>query len=872
MRGSIARCQARCARPGARAAGDSVRALAGAGGGARARAQAGAFAGVAAVTFALVALAAGAAPAMAAGLPAALKLAPPPAASAPASAAVSGGDSLAALIGALEARDRLRAEADEAMRRAEELARVEADIVAAEKQFAALAQQASSERLSTSGRQQLMDVDGTLRVASLRVDGVVEQLHDGTLGLEKVLDHLRAESARWRDSADLASEDARELRDRIRLVQEELGQQADRVRQQRDRLLGLLDRAIQLRSRMTALHNDLVLRRERIAESLRTVEQEPIWELFGATKWDTDTLRAERRLRWNSVAAYLRGTALWLLLVGAAILAGSAWLLRRTPALLVAEPPLERVAVVHTREVLAHPHWAAVLLALMAIAFAAPTGGPVAFYDLGWLLVPVPAAFLALRVLGVGMRKLVWALVIAVLLLPLRTLAELDPLIDRLKTLLQLGLLIAALSWELARGYLPQTFPLRLRAGLRWCGWALLALLVVAAWATLVGYVGLGRTLRNGILGSLGGALVLLALYHALHGAGLGLLRTPLAHLSWIVRRRRAMLDRVLEKVLRVIAVTCVALVVVSSFGFGERLPLLFDEARAADVRVGEASVSIGALLAAAAILVGTWLAVVALRLLLEDELLPRFALKPGVPFAVSALTRYTVAVAGFLFALAAAGLDLTKVTLLAGAIGVGVGLGLQNIVNNFISGLILLVERPIHVGDSVETATANGVVQRIGIRASVLRTGQGADVIVPNGDLLARQVTNWTAWDRQRRVDIDLRVPFGTEPPWLVELLERLAAGHAQVRREPAPQALFMGFGDVGLDFRLMAWVLDPDTASVVTSELRTRILEAFAAAGVALPLPQREVWLRRAGAPAPTPRADAPGPASGEEAAPDG
>jgi small-conductance mechanosensitive channel len=843
MRGSIARCQAGCARRRAVAAGVAVAVLA----------------------------AVCTAHAIAAGLPAALKLAPPPPASAPASAATSGGDSLAALIGALEMRDRLRAEADEAMRRAEELAPAEADLAAAETQFAALAQQASSERLGTSGRQQLMDVDGTLRVASLRVDGVVQQLHDGTLGLEKVLDHLRAESARWGDSAALAPADSRELRDRIRLVQGELGQQADRVRQQRDRLLGLLDRAIQLRSRMTALHNDLVLRRERIAESLRTVEQEPIWQLFGTTTWDTETLRAERRLRWNSVAAYLRGSVLWLLVVGAVVLLGGTWLLRRTPALLVAEPPLERVVVVHSREVLAHPGWAAVLLALMAMAITAPTGGPVAFYDLGWLLVPVPAAFLALRVLGTGMRKLVWALVIAVLLLPLRALAELDPLIDRLKTLLQLGLLIAALSWELARGYLPQTFPLRLREGLRWCGWALLALLLVAAWATLVGYVGLGRTLRNGILGSLGGALVLLALYHALHAAGLGLLRTPLAHLSWIVRRRRAMLDRVLEKVLRVIALVCAVIVIVSSFGFGERLPLIFEETRTADIRVGAASVSIGALLAAGAILVATWLAVVVLRLLLEDELLPRFALKPGVPFAVSALTRYTVAVAGFLFALAAAGLDLTKVTLLAGAIGVGVGLGLQNIVNNFISGLILLVERPIHVGDSVETATANGVVQRIGIRASVIRTGQGADVIVPNGDLLARQVTNWTAWDRQRRVDIDLRVPFGTDPPWLVGLLEGLAAGHEQVRREPAPQALFIGFGDVGLDFRLMAWVRNPDLAAVVTSELRTRIHEAFAAAGVALPLPQREVWLRRAAGPAPA-AAPAPGPASGEEAAPDG
>jgi small-conductance mechanosensitive channel len=795
---------------------------------------------------AALAVQAGAAPPASKPAPAPPAAAP---ASAPAPAAAGGGDSLAALIGALEMRDRLRAESDEAVRRADELAQVEPAIAEAERQFAALSQQASSERLGTTGQQQLLDVDGTLRVASLRVDGVVEQLHDGTLGLEKVLDHLRAESARWGEGSDLASEDAGELRDRIRLVRAELDQQATRVRQQRDRLLGLLDRAIQLRSRMTALHNDLVQRRQRIAESLRTVEQEPIWQLFGAARWDSETLRTERRLRWASVAAYLRTSATWLLTVGVLVFAGSAWVLRRTRALLVAEPPLERLAVVHTRLVLAQPIWAAVLLALMAIAVAAPSGGPVAFYDFGWLLVPVPAAVLALQVLGPGMRRLVWALVAAVLLLPLRALAELEPLIDRLKTLLQLALLAGALGWELWHGYLPQTFPLRLRTVLRWSGWVLLATLAIAMYATVVGYVGFGRTLRNGILGSLGGALVLLALYHALHGLGLGLLRTPFAQLSWIVRRRRAMLDRVLEKVLRVLCIVGVALAVVTSFGFGDRLPLLFEETRVADVRVGAASFSMGALFAAVGILLATWLAVVALRLLLEDELLPRLSLKPGVPFAVSALTRYTVAVVGFLFALAAAGLDLTKVTLLAGAIGVGVGLGLQNIVNNFISGLILLVERPIHVGDSVETGTANGVVQRIGIRASVIRTGQGADVIVPNGDLLARQVTNWTAWDRQRRVDVDLRAPFGTEPAWLIELLQRIASEHDQVRREPAPQALFMGFAETGLDFRLMAWVLNPDTAGTVASDLRTRMLAELGAAGIALPLPQREVWLRRPG-----------------------
>jgi small-conductance mechanosensitive channel len=784
-----------------------------------------------------------AAPPRALGAVAAPAPAPPAAAS---STDTAGGDILAALIGALETRDRLRNEADQALQRAGQLARLGEDIDAGQQQFDELAREATVNLPSTAGQQQLLDVDGTLRLASAHMDDVVQELRDGTLALEQVLDHIRGESARWRERGAQVPEDSRELLDRMRQVQDELAEQAQRLRPQRDRLLTLLDRATELRARMSTLHADLVARRQRIAENLRTVQQVPIWQLFGTARWDSDTLKAERRLQWHSVGAYLREHAVWLLGVLMVVLLWSGYVLRRTRDLLTAQPAAERRSLSHTWEVLEHPHWAAVLLALVAVAVAAPSGGPVAFYDFGWLLVPIPAAVLALRVLGPGMRNLVWTLVAAVVLLPFRSLAELDPLIDRLKTALQLSLLIGALVWELARGYLPATFPPRLQKTFKWSGVVILLMLLVALAADIAGYVGLARTLRNGILGSLGFVMVLMALYHALHALGLGLLRTPLAQASRLIRRRRADLDHALDVVLRLLTAVAAALGLIASFGVGEQLPGTLEEMVTAHVRVGEAVLSIGSILAGVAILLVTWGVVVFLRLLLEDELLPRFHLKPGVPFAVSTLTRYTVAVVGFFFALAAAGIDLTKVTLLAGAIGVGVGLGLQNIVNNFISGLVLLVERPIHVGDTIEIGAVNGVVQRIGIRASVIRMGQGADAIVPNGDLLSKQVTNWTAWDRRRRVDIDLRAPFGAEPQLLIDLMQRLAAAHADVRKDPAPQALFIGFAESGLDFRLMAWVVDPDLAGNVASDLRTRLVAELASAGIALPLPQREVWMR--------------------------
>ena len=124
-------------------------------------------------------------------------------------------------------------------------------------------------------------------------------------------------------------------------------------------------------------------------------------------------------------------------------------------------------------------------------------------------------------------------------------------------------------------------------------------------------------------------------------------------------------------------------------------------------------------------------------------------------PYALSRVLTYVLITFGFLLGLGVLGLDLTKVTILVGAFGVGIGFGLQSVVNNFVSGLILLFERPIHVGDVIHLGDLSGEVRRIGIRASVVRTWQGAEVIVPNAQLITERVTNWTLSDRRRRIDL---------------------------------------------------------------------------------------------------------------------
>ncbi|HSE91359.1 MAG TPA: mechanosensitive ion channel domain-containing protein, partial [Candidatus Binatia bacterium] len=229
-------------------------------------------------------------------------------------------------------------------------------------------------------------------------------------------------------------------------------------------------------------------------------------------------------------------------------------------------------------------------------------------------------------------------------------------------------------------------------------------------------------------------------------------------------------------------------------------------------------------------------------RFLLEEDVYPRTRIASGQSYALSSLLNYAILAIGFVVALAVLGMDLTNMTVLAGAFGVGIGFGLQSVVNNFVSGLILLFERPIHVGDTVQVGSLQGRVRRIGIRSSIVRTFQGAEIIVPNATLITQEVTNWTLSDQLRRIDLPVGVSYGTAPKKVIELLESVARAHPQVLQNPAPRALFMGYGDSSINFELRAWAEFANWQQV-HSDLTVAIYDAVYAAGMTFPFPQRDV-----------------------------
>ncbi len=258
--------------------------------------------------------------------------------------------------------------------------------------------------------------------------------------------------------------------------------------------------------------------------------------------------------------------------------------------------------------------------------------------------------------------------------------------------------------------------------------------------------------------------------------------------------------------------------------------------------KVGAAEISIQDVAAFIAVILGSFVFSRLIRFVLSEEILPRIRLPRGVPGAVDVLARYGILLLGFFIALAAAGVDLSKVTLLVSAVGVGIGFGLQSVVNNFVSGLILVFEHPLQVGDSIEVGTIFGEVRKIGFRASVIRTPDGADVVIPNGELVGTKFINWSLSDRLRRISITVGVAYGTDAGRVIDILVGIARNHRHVLVNPAPLAVFDRFGDSALNFTLLCWAF-LDNFFLTRSELTIAIDTAFKEAGIEIPFPQQDV-----------------------------
>ncbi len=262
---------------------------------------------------------------------------------------------------------------------------------------------------------------------------------------------------------------------------------------------------------------------------------------------------------------------------------------------------------------------------------------------------------------------------------------------------------------------------------------------------------------------------------------------------------------------------------------------------------IGNINITINLLLTAALVLYCFFLLSWGVQALLLQEILPRRRVTRGVQLSIARLVHYGIVSIGVLLTLRTLGFGLTNLTIIGGALGVGIGFGLQAIVNNFASGLILLFERPIKIGDTIQIDNDVAVVKRLGLRSTVVQTLDNAEIVIPNSDLVTHKVTNWTLANRLVRVRIPVSVAYGSDIDKVTQLLVTCAKENPKVLKHPEAQALFLGFGDSALNFELRVWISEfMDSTGEVQSELNSMISERFSKAGIEIPFPQTDLHLR--------------------------
>jgi potassium efflux system protein len=657
--------------------------------------------------------------------------------------------------------------------------------------------------------------------------------------VERQINRLEELSTTWEQTLSLAkTEDSPpEVLRRVESVIAEIARTRELMEKRRAQVLAMQSRVARQDARVAQSLTDIREAREDAVTRLVMRDSPPIWggdvraRVADTLAQDTQQSFAARTAALASYTQTQRamlGLQLLIFMLSAGVLL---WIRNQVRVSLVQEHAIEPVA-----RVFEAPLATAALFAL-ALGFWLYPQAPSLLWSVLGALALIPMVVLLRQLVEPRLFPLLNALAVCYFADILRdetatlfTLARLMFIVELASAIVFLIWLIKAMQRPLADGVD------RVARITRICAYVALVLLAAALCANALGYVTLSNVLGESVLASAYAGFILYAAMRVIDGLIMMALRTGAAAKLAMVRRHRPLLQQRLYRIIQWLAIFGWLVFALDRLSLWrpliEALPGMFTT----ELTLGALALSPGDVLAFVAAVWAAFLLSRFLRFVLEEEVYPRVYLARGLPYAVSTVLHYIVLFVGFLAGLAALGVDMTKVTILAGAFSLGLGFGLQNIVNNFVSGLIVLFERPINVGDAVQIDDATGVVERIGIRASSIRMSNGSEVIIPNGKLISDRVINWTRSNRRRRIEIPVATALGTDPKRVIELLEGIASGHAKVARDPAPKAVVVKLGADSLGFELRAWTELVDEWSTVRSDLAVAINDALAAENVTI------------------------------------
>jgi potassium-dependent mechanosensitive channel len=739
----------------------------------------------------------------------------------------------------------------ELARRATDGARVHADIEAIREQATALS--GEIERLTQWMPQQALE-RSDMRSLEHALEQVVA-MRRAISAKKATLGRRGVELAGWREELSFAvrawtlTEEEAQVRDApgellagVESVLALLRDAGKRVGQRQDEILSLQG---QLAAWQTLIDDQQALIEAELAKArieLFRPEHPPLWRGEAAPL----ALAASRQAwldDWDTLSRYLstrQGNAWAHFALLLFLLAAFALLGRKVRGWTEAKPELAQELAVFRS-----PLAAALVLAILVGPWLYPDG-PVVLRELFGVLLILPLLRVLPTVMPPAMRSPLYLIAGLYLLLRLNTLLGVGTALERY-SLLFLTAAATAISWI----FRPGGPAVMLEAG-RWWGAVRvaarlsLAILAAALLANVGGLVSLSSLLTNGVVSSAFAAIVLFAGVIVTRATVIALLHTQfLQHLN-LVRWHAAAVDAWMMRILPLLALLGWIIFTLRQFRIEGLVGELLSTILYSSARIGTVEISLADILGFA---LAIWLGLLIsrfLRFILNVDVFPRVTLPRGVAATISMLINYTVIGVAVVLAVAAAGIQLDRFAIIVGALSVGIGFGLQNIVNNFVSGLILAFERPVQSGDTVQFSSMFGKVTRIGVRSSTVRTFDGAEVIVPNANLISNEVTNWTLSDMRRRMEILVGVAYGTNPRKVQELLLNTARADERLLENPAPSVLFLGFGDSSLDFSLRAWTDDFDNFLTIKSDLTLAVHDAIYAAEIEIPFPQRDLHLR--------------------------
>jgi potassium efflux system protein len=501
--------------------------------------------------------------------------------------------------------------------------------------------------------------------------------------------------------------------------------------------------------------------------------------------------------------------------------------------------------VIRAIKILKAPISAAFLISLFTLVFLYDSA-PEIFISFMRIIVVFPLIIVLIRIINPVLRLPLYLFASLLILQQIRQTAATDTEIERVLLIVINIIALGGLVWLSVTKRFDKAFSKESDVGkAKVIIKIMMVVFIITLVANIIGYVMLSITLINAAINSTYGIILLLTAALALEGVIVIFLHTKLAASLNVVKNYPEKIESKLDRILNLVIVVLSIIIILNNLGIRQ---IVFDwlgETLTHEWAIGSFSITLGIIII---FIISIWLAIIIarfVRFILEGDVLPRLNLPRGVPGAISIMTSYLIIGFGIIVAVMGAGIDLNSFALLAGALGVGIGFGLQNIVNNFISGLILIFERPIQIGDAVQVEELSGRVTHIGIRSSTIKTWDGAEVIVPNGNLISNKLINWTLSDQRRRIDIKVGVAYGTDVSLVMETLLECAKQNEKILTAPVPYVLFNDFGESSLDFELRCWTSDFASWVQIRSDIRVAINKAFKEKKIEIPFPQRDLHI---------------------------